>query len=87
MEDPIQSPDGLIGEAATTAIANTIGTLMQSIGTERAVSISRGGITIEDIVREEIRPVLKAWFDTHLPTLVERIVRAEIGRVVDRTQV
>jgi cell pole-organizing protein PopZ len=60
---------------------------MQSISTERAVSVSRGGITIEDIVREEIRPVLKAWFDTHLPTLVERIVRAEIGRVVDRTQV
>ena len=37
-------------------------------------------------MREEIKPVLKAWLDTHLPTLVERIVRAEIGRVIDRSQ-
>jgi cell pole-organizing protein PopZ len=86
MEDHVQSPDGLVSDAATIAIANTIGTLVRSISTERAVSVSRGGITIEDIVREEIKPVLKAWLDTHLPTLVERIVRAEIGRVIDRTQ-
>jgi cell pole-organizing protein PopZ len=86
MEDHVQSPDGLVSDAATSAIANTIGTLVRSISTERAVSVSRGGITIEDIVREEIKPVLKAWLDTHLPTLVERIVRAEIGRVIDRTQ-
>jgi cell pole-organizing protein PopZ len=30
--------------------------------------------------------MLKAWLDSHLPALVERIVRAEIERVVDRTQ-
>ena len=33
-----------------------------------------------------VKPVLKAWLDTHLPPLVERIVRAEIERVIDRTQ-
>ncbi|HUW81137.1 MAG TPA: DUF2497 domain-containing protein [Acidocella sp.] len=86
MQDHVQSPDGLISDDATSEIANTIGSLVRSISTERAVSISRGGVTIEDIVREEIRPVLKAWFDTHLPSLVERIVRAEIGRVIDRSQ-
>jgi cell pole-organizing protein PopZ len=86
MEDHVQTPDGLVSEEATSAIANTIGTLVRNISTERAVSISKGGITIEDIVREEIKPVLKAWLDTHLPTLVERIVRAEIGRVIDRSQ-
>jgi uncharacterized protein len=86
VEDQVQLPEGLVSEVARNEIANTVGALVHSISQERAVSVSRGGVTIEDIVREEIKPVLKAWLDTHLPTLVERIVRAEIGRVIDRTQ-
>ena len=43
-----------------------------------------GGPTIEDIVREELRPLLKQWLDTNLPPLVERLVRTEIERVVGR---
>jgi cell pole-organizing protein PopZ len=46
--------------------------------------VHRGGPTIEDLVREELRPVLKEWLDNHLPPLVERLVRAEIERVVNR---
>jgi cell pole-organizing protein PopZ len=87
MEEHIQSPEGLVGEAASNEITGTIGSLIRSISNERSVAVSRGGITIEEIVREEVRPVLKAWMDTHLPSLVERIVRAEIGRVIDRTQI
>jgi len=86
MEQHVQGPDGLIGDEATSAIASTVGQLMRSISTDRNVSVSRGGLTIEDIVREEIKPMLRAWFDSHLPSLVERIVRAEIGRVIDRME-
>jgi hypothetical protein len=85
MEDNVQIPKGLVGDDATNSIANTIGSLVHSISNERAVAVSRGGITIEDLVREEIKPVLKAWLDTQLPSLVERVVRAEIKRVIDRT--
>ncbi len=87
MEEHVQSPEGLVGDDASHAIASTIGSLITSISADRSVAVSRGGITIEDIVRDEIRPVLKAWLDTNLPSLVERIVRAEIGRVIDRSQV
>ncbi len=45
---------------------------------------SRTDPTIEDLVREELRPLLKAWLDENLPPLVERLVRAEIERVVGR---
>ena len=48
------------------------------------MQVRSGGPTIEDIVREELRPMLKAWLDTNLPPLVERLVRAEIERVVGR---
>ena len=46
--------------------------------------VRSGGPTIEDIVREEIRPLLKDWLDANLPPLVERLVRVEIERVVGR---
>lgn len=37
--------------------------------------------TLEDLVREMLRPMLKAWLDDNLPQMVERMVRAEIDRV------
>lgn len=37
--------------------------------------------TLEDLVKEMLRPMLKGWLDDNLPTLVERLVRAEIERV------
>jgi hypothetical protein len=37
--------------------------------------------TLEDLVREMLRPMLKGWLDDNLPGLVERLVRAEIERV------
>ena len=37
--------------------------------------------TLEDLVREMLRPMLKSWLDDNLPTMVERIVKAEIDRV------
>ncbi len=33
------------------------------------------------LAREMIRPLLKSWLDDNLPTMVERLVRAEIERV------
>ncbi len=37
---------------------------------------------LDELVRETLRPLLQAWLDEHLPELVERLVRAEIARVV-----
>ena len=37
--------------------------------------------TLEDLVREMLRPMLKSWLDDNLPGMVERLVRAEIERV------
>jgi uncharacterized protein len=43
-----------------------------------------GGVdrTLEDIVRDMLRPLLQTWLDEHLPGVVERLVREEIARVV-----
>jgi cell pole-organizing protein PopZ len=40
--------------------------------------------TLEDLVRDMLKPMLKAWLDANLPDIVERLVRAEIERVSRR---
>jgi cell pole-organizing protein PopZ len=37
--------------------------------------------TLEDLVKEMLKPMLKTWLDDNLPNMVERLVRAEIERV------
>jgi cell pole-organizing protein PopZ len=37
--------------------------------------------TLEDMMREMLRPMLRAWLDDNLPSMVERLVREEIERI------
>ncbi|OYX84995.1 MAG: hypothetical protein B7Y84_16140 [Azorhizobium sp. 32-67-21] len=37
--------------------------------------------TVEDLMKEMLRPMLKSWLDENLPRLVEGLVRQEIERV------
>ncbi len=82
-EAPSPPPAGLVAPAAAAAASSSVEGLLRAL-TERATRVSSSGPTIEDIVREELRPLLKAWLDANLPPLVERLVRAEIERVVGR---
>jgi cell pole-organizing protein PopZ len=61
--------------------------LVRALGSDRGAQVHSGGPTIADLVREEIRPMLKEWLDSNLPPLVERLVRAEIERVISRASV
>jgi cell pole-organizing protein PopZ len=83
----VHAPDGLVGDAASDAAAGSIGALIRTISSDRQIAVGRANLTLEDLVREELRPLLKAWLDTNLPALVERIVRAEIQRVIERSGV
>jgi cell pole-organizing protein PopZ len=74
----------LLGAESEAAAAASVGTLLRTLTAERTTETHRGGPTIEDLVREGIRPLLKGWLDVHLPPLVERTVRQEIERIVGR---
>ncbi|SNT14976.1 hypothetical protein SAMN06295912_1494 [Sphingomonas laterariae] len=41
--------------------------------------------TLEGLVREMLRPMLKEWLDARLPELVEGVVQREIARIAGRT--
>jgi uncharacterized protein len=64
----------LLSGETSAAVDAAFNTLAQSV----LVSNAR---TLEDLVREMLRPMLKIWLDENLPRLVERLVRAEIERI------
>jgi cell pole-organizing protein PopZ len=78
-----QPHSSLMAPETATAAATSVSNLVRTL-TERTVQVRSGGPTVEDIVREELRPLLKSWLDVNLPPLVERLVLAEIERVVGR---
>lgn len=85
MAAPLLMGEPLVAPEAAAAAATSVGELLRSVVAGREqVAVYRGGPTIEDMVREEVRPLLKLWLDTHLPPLVERLVRAEMERIVGR---
>ena len=65
---------GLVSVATSAAVDSAFNTLAQTV-------LVQNGRTLEDLVREMLRPMLKVWLDDNLPSLVERLVRAEIERV------
>lgn len=81
---PTSSPRELVAPEAAAAAASSVGSLVRSIAAERSMQVHSGGPTIEDVVRTELRPLLKQWLDQNLPPMVERLVRAELERVIGR---
>jgi hypothetical protein len=74
----------LMAPEAAAATATLVGSLVRTLTAERTMQVHSGGPTIEDVVRTEVRPLLKQWLDANLPDMVERLVRTEIERVVGR---
>jgi uncharacterized protein len=64
----------LLSGATSAAVDSAFNTLAQTVLVQNAR-------TLEDLVREMLRPLLKSWLDDNLPGMVERLVRAEIERV------
>jgi hypothetical protein len=78
-ERPAPQPPGaqesqLISRSTRAAVDSAFNSLAQTVLVQNAR-------TLEDLVREMLRPMLKSWLDENLPGLVERLVRAEIERV------
>ena len=81
---PVAAPtSGLVAPETAAAAAFSVEGLVRTL-TDRTTRVRSDGPTVEDIVREEMRPLLKSWLDANLPPLVERLVRVEIERVVGR---
>jgi len=68
----------LVSEPTADETASAFGQLTRSIG------MPRGSRTLEDVVRELLNPLLKAWLDEHLPAIVQAKVEEEVERIARR---
>lgn len=67
--------DNLVGASAASAAASAFGSLSS------ALLMPKDGRTLEDVVRELLRPLLKEWLDQNLPRIVETKVEEEVQRI------
>jgi uncharacterized protein len=67
--------EGLVGATAASSAAAAFGSLSQ------ALMMPKEGRSLEDVVRELLRPLLKDWLDANLPAIVQAKVQEEVERI------
>ena len=72
--EPLVS-EPLVSEHAATAAASAFGAL------SAAIAMPRADRTLEDVVRELLRPLLQQWLDDNLPAIVQQAVEGEVERI------
>jgi len=72
---PQAAIETLVSERAATAAASAFGQL------SAAVAMPKGDRTLEDVVRELLRPLLQQWLDDNLPAIVQQAVETEVERI------
>jgi uncharacterized protein len=88
--EPVPPPsraDRLVsGAAAAASIASMSQLAPARPGPIASMALGDAGRTLEDLVRELLRPMLKDWLDAQLPKIVERLVQEEIQRMSREAQ-
>ena len=73
-DTPMAPQQPILSQSTVSAVESAFNTLAHTV-------LSNNARTLEDLVKEMLRPMLKSWLDDNLPGLVERIVKSEIERV------
>ena len=77
--EPAPEPEGgLVSEPISAAVSSAFGQLHQRIG------MPSPSTTLDGVVRELLRPLLKEWLDTNLRAIVEAKVEEEVERQARR---
>jgi cell pole-organizing protein PopZ len=74
MRQPEPEPTHLLSQQVGASVSGAFSQLAHTV-------LSQNARTLDDLVQEMLRPMLKGWLDENLPAMVERLVKAEIERV------
>ncbi|MFN0044716.1 MAG: DUF2497 domain-containing protein [Alphaproteobacteria bacterium] len=86
-ERPAENRESLVSAAAAEASVRAFGALSASLDAARGpagLPLGQGNRTLEDLVRELLKPMLRDWLEANLPTVVDRLVQKEIRELVRR---
>lgn len=85
LDEPLAPPVDLGPPLVDENIAGQSRQALEQLQTVAAtIPAAPQGNPLEEIVREMLRPMLKAWLDEHLPLMVEEHVKREISRITGR---
>ena len=78
--------DPVMSSATAEASADALSQLARAILDHRDINIGTREVTLETMVRQMLRPLLKEWLDRNLPYLIERLVKKEIDLMINRAE-
>ncbi len=83
----LTSPDeeNLVNQETAQGLRQSLSTLAAlSQPSPRPQIVRTGETSLESLVTEMLRPMMKEWLDQNLPTLVESMVEREIKRITKK---
>ena len=82
----IAPADELMSGLTTKTSSDVLSELARAIMDRREMGLGDKDVTLEGMVREMMRPLLREWLDRNLPYLIERLVKKEIDKMVNRAE-
>ena len=78
--------DPAVSDPAARASSDALQELARVLLSQRDIAIGSRDVTLEGLLREILRPLLREWLDQNLPYLIEQLVKKEIGHKVNRAE-
>lgn len=79
-------PGAVVSSPTAAASTDVLAQLAKAILDRRDMAVGAQSATLEGMVREMLRPLLKEWLDRNLPYLIERLVKREIDQMINRAE-
>ena len=78
----------IISAPTVTAATDILADLARAILDRRDIAVDEAGrnMTLEGMVREMLKPLLREWLDRNLPYLIERLVKKKIDTMINRAE-
>ena len=83
---PITDIQTLLSDHTAEVATDKLSGLTGAVAAARDLPLGYAQQTLEDLVKNLLRPMLKEWLDDNLPPLVERLVEKEIAKLVGRAK-
>lgn len=79
----VQDESNLMSQPVAAAATDVLTGLASAVSAARGLPMGANR-TLEDVVKELLRPMLRQWLDANLPHLVQRIVEREVAKLTGR---
>ena len=85
MDSPMTEETNLMSSKTADVAAGSLAKLLAgNVAVEREDTSRPGSVTLEDMARELMKPLIKTWIDQNLPGIIEKAVQKEVEKLSRR---